>query len=219
MRAAPEQLNTSYLGFPSFGEGIPPVSQIVYVWADDDLDAAAAAIAPLLAIPGVTGHTIDRMPYADVLMDAQPDAEQVDAPAMKMIDDNGFAAAFDDELITGLAEVKSELGDTILMVRMLGGAYGRVPTDATAWGYRDTEAWLISVAFVPEAMYDEAAPRTRATWSRLSPWLKGMYGSFSTHDDAVSTMYPPSTLARLRSVKAAYDPANLFHRAHNITPA
>jgi FAD/FMN-containing dehydrogenase len=31
-------------------------------------------------------------------------------------------------------------------------------------------------------------------------------------------MYPPETLARLRSIKAAYDPANLFHRTHNIRP-
>ncbi len=159
MRAAPEELTTSYLGFPSFGDEIPPVSQIVFVWAGDDLDAAAAAIEPLLAIPGVTAHTIEHKPYADVLMDEQPDADQVDAPAMRMIDDNGFAAQFDDKLIADLADVKRELGDTILMVRILGGAYGRVAPDATAWGFRDTEAWLISVAFVPEAMYDEAAPR------------------------------------------------------------
>ena len=219
MRAAPEELNTSYLGFPSFGEGIPPVSQIVFVWAGDDLAAATSAIAPMLAIPGVTGHTIDRKPYADVLIDEQPDGEQVDAPALKMIDENGFAARFDDDLIAELAKVKHELGDTVLMVRILGGAYGRVAPDATAWGFRDTEAWLISAAFVPEAVYDQAGPRIRATWSRLGPWLKGMYGNFSTLDDAVTTMYPPATLARLRSIKAVYDPTNLFHRAHNITPA
>ena len=219
MRTAPDELTAMYLGFPSFGEGIPPVSQIAFVWASDDLDAATAAIEPLLAIPGVTGHTIDRKPYGDVLHDEQPDAEQVDAPALKMIDDNGFAARFDDDLIGELGKVKRDLGDTILMVRMLGGAYGRVAPETTAWAFRDTEAWIISVAFVPEAIYDEAAPRARAAWSRLQPWLNGMYGNFSTLDDAVKTMYPPATLARLRSIKARYDPANLFHRTHNITPA
>ena len=116
-------------------------------------------------------------------------------------------------------DVKRELGDTILMVRILGGAYGRVAPDATAWGFRDTEAWLISVAFVPEAMYDEAEPRARATWARLNPRLAGMYGNFSSLDNPVTTMYPPHTLARLRSIKAVYDPTNLFHRTHNITPA
>lgn len=219
LRTAPEELTTSYLGLPSFGEGIPPMSQIVFVWAGDDLDAATAAIAPLLALPGVTGHTIERMAYADVLMDEQPDADQVDAPAMTMVDENGFAARFDDALIDELAAVKQELGDSVLMVRLLGGAYARVPADATAWGYRDTEAWLISAAFLPEALAAEHEPRLRATWARLAPWLNGMYGNFSSLADPVTVMYPPRTLERLRAIKAVYDPANLFHRTHNITPA
>jgi FAD/FMN-containing dehydrogenase len=159
------------------------------------------------------------MPYADVLMEEQPDAAEVEAPAIAMVDDNGFAARFDDELIAELAAVKRELGDTVLMVRLLGGAYGRVAADATAWGYRDTEAWIISVAFYPEGeIFDAQAPRARALWLRLDPWLAGMYGNFSSLTDPVERMYAPATLARLRAIKAAYDPANLFHRTHNIRP-
>jgi FAD/FMN-containing dehydrogenase len=219
LRSAPEQLTTSYLGLPSFGEGMPPTSQISYVWAGGDVEAARVALTPLFGLPGVTGHTIDAKPYADVLADAQPDADQVGAPAVKLVDENGFAARFDDALIDELAAVKRDLGGTVLMVRLLGGAYARVAPDATAWGFRDTEAWLISAAFVPEAQYDVEAPRLRALWSRLDPWLKGMYGNFSSLDDPVATMYPPATLERLRSIKAVYDPANLFHRNHNILPA
>jgi FAD/FMN-containing dehydrogenase len=219
LRVAPEQLTTTYMGMPPFGPEIPASSQIVFVWAGGDVDEAAAAIAPLLEIPGVTGHTIAAMPYADVLMDEQPDAAEVEAPAIAMVDDNGFAARFDDELIAELAAVKRELGDTVLMVRLLGGAYGRVAADATAWGYRDTEAWIISVAFYPEGeIFDAQAPRARALWSRLDPWLAGMYGNFSSLTDPVERMYAPATLARLQAIKAAYDPANLFHRTHNIRP-
>jgi FAD/FMN-containing dehydrogenase len=220
LRVAPEQLTTTYMGMPSFGPEMPASSQIVFVWAGGDVDEAAAAIAPLLQIPGVTGHTIAAMPYADVLMEEQPDAAEVDAPAIAMVDDNGFAARFDDDLIAELAAVKRELGDTVLMVRLLGGAYGRVDPEATAWGYRDTEAWIISVAFYPEGeIFDAQAPRARALWSRLDPWLAGMYGNFSSLTDPVERMYAPATLARLRAIKAAYDPANLFHRTHNIRPA
>lgn len=219
LRAAPEELTTTYLGLPSFGEGMPPVSQIVFVWAGGDLDTARAAIAPLLEAPGVTGHTIERMPYAEVLVDEQPDSDQVDAPAIKLVDENGFAARFDDDLIAELAAVKRDLGDSVLMVRLLGGAYSRVAADATAWGFRDTEAWLVSAAFVPDELYDAAAPKLRATWARLDPWLKGLYGNFSSLDDPVTKMYPPATLSRLRSIKAAYDPSNVFHRNHNVTPA
>lgn len=220
LRTAPEQLTTTYLGMPAFGPDMPASAQIVFVWAGGDVDAAATAIAPLLEIPGVTGHTIAAVPYADVLLEEQPDAAEVGAPAIAMVDDNGFAARFDDDLIAELVAVKRELGDTVLMVRLLGGAYGRVAPDATAWGYRDTEAWIISVAFYPEGeVFDAQAPRARALWSRLDPWLTGMYGNFSSLTDPVERMYPPATLARLRAVKAAYDPANLFHRTHNIRPA
>ena len=219
LRVAPEQLTTTYLGLPSFGEGIPPVSQVVYVWAGGDLDEARAAIAPLLAMPGVTGHTIARMPYADVLMDEQPDSDQVDAPAIKLVDENGFAARFDDDLIAELAAVKRDLGDSVLMVRLLGGAFARVDAAATAWGFRETEAWLVSAAFVPEELYDTQAPGLRAAWARLDPWLKGLYGNFSSLDDPVTKMYPPATLSRLRQIKSVYDPTNLFHRTHNVTPS
>ena len=219
VRTAPEQLTTTYMGLPPFGKQMPASSQIVFVWAGGNLDEAAAAIAPLLEIPGVTGHTISAMAYADVLMDEQPDAAEVDAPAIAMVDDNGFAATFDDDLIAELVAVKRELGDTVLMVRLLGGAYGRVAPDATAWGYRDTEAWIISAAFYPEGeIYDAQAPRARALWSRLDPWLAGMYGNFSSLTDPVERMYPPATLARLRAIKRQYDPANVFHRTHNIRP-
>lgn len=219
LRSAPEQLSTTYLGLPSFGEGMPAVSQLVFVWADGDLDAATAAIAPLLALPGVTGHTIARMPYADVLMDEQPDADEAAAPAMKIVDENGFAARFDDDLVDELAAVKRDLGDTVLMVRLLGGAYSRVDPAATAWGHRDTEAWLVSAAFVPEELAAAQEPALRATWARLSPWLDGLYGNFSSLDDPITKMYPPATLSRLRQIKGVYDPTNFFHRTHNVRPA
>jgi len=219
VRVAPERLTATYLGMPSFGDGMPATSQISVVWAGADVDAARGAIAPLLEIPGVTGHTLEATAYADVLMDAPPDADEAGAPAIKLVDENGFAARFDDELIAELAAVKRDLGDTVLMLRLLGGAYGRVDPAATAWAFRDTEAWIISAAFVPEHLAATEAPRLHALWSRLDPWLRGMYGNFSSLEDAVGTMYPPATLARLRSIKSAYDPANLFHRTHNVLPA
>jgi len=218
LRVAPEQLTTTYFGLPSFGEGLPPVSQIVYVWAGGDLDDATAAIAPLLEMPGVTGHTLERSAYADVLLEEQPDADQVDAPELKLVDENGFAARFDDELIAELAAVKRDLGDSVLMVRLLGGAYARVDPAATAWGYRDTEALLISAVFLPGELYDAESPKVRAAWARLDPWLNGLYGNFSSLDDLATRMYPAETLTRLRQIKSVYDPANLFHRTHNILP-
>lgn len=218
MREAPEQLTVTYLGLPSMGEGMPPTSQLTFVWAGTEVEAARAAIAPLVAIPGVANHTIDPMPYADVLVDEQPDADAVGAAQIQLVDNNGFAADFADALIDELAAVQRELGETVLMVRILGGAFARVPRDATAWAFRDTEAWIMSAAFFPAPLYDDGAARVRRLWARLDGWLTGMYGNFSSLDDPTATMYPPATLAWLRQIKRRYDPHNLFRYNHNIPP-
>jgi FAD/FMN-containing dehydrogenase len=42
---------------------------------------------------------------------------------------------------------------------------------------------------------------------------------FGPHDgDRIEAAYPSDTLARLRRIKAAYDPTNLFSNNDNITP-
>ena len=43
---------------------------------------------------------------------------------------------------------------------------------------------------------------------------------FGPHDvDRIEAAYPGETLARLRRIKATYDPVNLFRNNDNITPA
>jgi FAD/FMN-containing dehydrogenase len=43
--------------------------------------------------------------------------------------------------------------------------------------------------------------------------------SSDPHDgDRIEAAYPGPTLARLRRIKGAYDPTNLFHNNDNITP-
>ena len=43
---------------------------------------------------------------------------------------------------------------------------------------------------------------------------------FGPHDgDRIEVAYPAETLARLRRIKATYDPMNLFRNNDNITPA
>jgi FAD/FMN-containing dehydrogenase len=62
-----------------------------------------------------------------------------------------------------------------------------------------------------------AARRYAAT---LEPFSTGMYVNAMSDEGAVGVAraYPPAKLARLRALKAAYDPENVFHLNQNITP-
>ena len=61
----------------------------------------------------------------------------------------------------------------------------------------------------------------RRHWDGLRPHLDGLYTSFETDErpERLRDAYPPETLARLRRLKARYDPDEVFDRNFPITPA
>jgi FAD/FMN-containing dehydrogenase len=63
-----------------------------------------------------------------------------------------------------------------------------------------------------------AARRYAAT---LEPFASGMYVNAMSDEGAagVARAYPPAKLARLRALKTAYDPDNVFHLNQNIEPS
>jgi len=108
----------------------------------------------------------------------------------------------------------------VLLVRTLGGAFGRVPTDATAFAYRDGEVFVMMATFLPPGADPSGASAFDAAWEELMPHTNGMYGNFSpaTSDEITELMYPPATLERLREAKRVWDPGNLFAHNHNVAP-
>ena len=208
MRSSPADLNVTFLVFPGAGP------QLVFVYGGDDLVAADRLVHPLRELPGVTGSTIDRRRYADVL-------EHMEKPegVVTMVDSNTFADDFSDDLIDSLVAAHSQFGPAVLMIRYVRGALNDVPVDATAWAHRSAEVLLISAAFLEEAS-DEDEARIRSLWSTLDDRTSGMYGNFSprTGEHVTSMMYPPATLERLRAIKRKYDPANVLRHNHNVVP-
>jgi Berberine and berberine like len=103
--------------------------------------------------------------------------------------------------------------------RVLGGAISRVAPDATAYAHRRSSI-MVLVARVLED--DELAARqwTEELAEALYQGDDGSYVNFfGPHDcDRIEAAYPGETLARLRRIKATYDPMNLFHNNDNITP-
>ncbi len=137
----------------------------------------------------------------------------------------GFAAELTDPTINSLIDRGGEVGSPISVIEVLslGGAIRDVPNDATAFPHREAR-WLINIAGQwrdPAATDDEIA-WVRGTFAALEPHLTGgAYSNFMADGDdhgAAAVAYGP-TLARLRAVKAEYDPDNVFRLNQNIEPS
>ena len=105
----------------------------------------------------------------------------------------------------------------------INGAAGRVGSEETAFGHRDARYAMAVVAAWPDPGDDEANIRwVRDYYAAVHPYsgTEGGYVNFMSADDAARAPanYGP-TYERLRQVKAAYDPGNLFHVNQNIPPA
>lgn len=107
----------------------------------------------------------------------------------------------------------------------MGGAYGRVPEEATAFPTRAAEYWLNLYGFWDDAADDPARIAwVKAASDTLRPYaIVGEYVNFLGHDEAdprhkALAVYGESKLARLTQIKRRYDPENVFRINHNIPP-
>ena len=68
---------------------------------------------------------------------------------------------------------------------------------------------------------EQAEQVRRAAWRPLEAWSSGAYVNFlsDASEGSVAAAYPGATYARLASIKANYDPGNLFKMNQNIKPA
>ena len=105
----------------------------------------------------------------------------------------------------------------------IDGAVHRVPKDATAWNTRDA-TWSMVIAGIDPDPKQADALKTwgRAYWTAIHPFnLEGAYVNFMMDDEVqgrVQATYGDN-YKRLASVKAKYDPENLFRVNQNILPA
>lgn len=214
MRAAPEQLNATFVAMPAFGPEMPAAVSVSVCYGGSDEVAARAAIQPLLDLPTATGSSIEPKAYSEVLDEANPP----EGP-FTIVDNNAFAPEASDDLIAALVAAYRGIGGSVLMLRWLTGAMGRVPGDATAFAHRDVDLLVISAAFLPSDAPAAAAESVAAHWASLEPHLTGKYGNFAGSPGQTAKMYPSKTLARLRAAKRTYDPQNVFAQNQNVVPA
>jgi hypothetical protein len=109
-----------------------------------------------------------------------------------------------------------------IFVGHLGGASARVASDAMAFSRRDAE-FVINVHTRWEQPADDArcVGWAREFFDAMAPHAMGsVYVNFMPDDevDRVPAAFGPN-YARLASIKAKYDPKNLFRMNQNIQPA
>jgi FAD/FMN-containing dehydrogenase len=140
---------------------------------------------------------------------------------------NAWFERIDEALIDALVAhcgAQARFG-TAADLHHMGGAFGRVDEDATAFPDRSAHLWLNIYGFWPDAADDAA----RMAWVKgfsdavLPHAMATRYVNFLGHDDdpvlqRALAVYGPKKLERLMWLKQCYDPENLFRINHNIPP-
>jgi FAD/FMN-containing dehydrogenase len=220
MSTAPDELNATFAVTPNGppGPDFAFVHHVVAVYAGEDSEASRAAIAPLLALPGVTESSVQQTDYRGMLAELPGGAAGAPLPNVAVRD--ALLDTLDDAVVDAALAARAQLGPSVFTMRFLGGAFGRVLPDATAFAHRSAVAVANIVEFLPPGAPASSGAIDTA-WAPVAARAIGSYGNVTSEVGAhvVSAMYPPMTLARLRAAKTSFDPQNRLSNNENISPA
>lgn len=121
-------------------------------------------------------------------------------------------------LVDHLAAGRARGQERRLTFTPLGGAYGRVPVDATAFAHRRERFLVEHGASAPRAQLASARAWARRSWAIARP--AGTARVYPNFPDPELTdwawAYHGENLARLREVKRRYDPDRVFRFAQSL---
>ncbi len=103
----------------------------------------------------------------------------------------------------------------------MGGAVARVPEDETAFNGRDAGfTFNINGNTYTADGFEAERQWAREYWSALAPHHTSVYVNFLMEEggDRVRQAYGSGKYDRLKALKRAYDPTNLFRLNQNINP-
>ncbi len=194
-----------------------PVANAGFVWIGDPGDAR-----PLLdefrALGKPATERVEPMSYLDL----QTMDDNVQGHLYRRYWKGHYFRELSDEAIHAFLMRGTDDGHGDLLpaasLQAYGGAIAEVGEDATAFSHRDTAFEYVCAARWDDPAEDAdrmAAARRYA--NSLTPYAIGQYVNTIT-DEGVGRAYTDSKLARLMALKDRYDPDNVFHLNHNITP-
>lgn len=193
------------MGRPSGGQHPAMVRVVV---DSDDPDLVTNRLRPFLRVAPVLARSVRLRDYPD-LIGVPPrhgGAPGTHETAMR----SALIGTITPKVATAMADLLASGRAPFFQLRTVGGAIADVPVDATAYGHRDAIFSASAVGW-PGREFD-------ALWDALRAHAVGLYLSFETGDvaDRLGDAFPPATLARLRALKARWDPAAVFRDNFNV---
>ncbi|HKP63852.1 MAG TPA: FAD-binding protein [Polyangiales bacterium] len=185
-----------------------------------DRDKCEAALAELRKCGPPLFDAIQPMPYLAI----QSSLDDIEPYGTKLYGKSHFFHEISEELLLTLQEQFADLPshETKVFSLQMGGAVARVSDDAMAFtGRKAAMAMMFEAEWKDDSKRDRCVEWVRRVWSATEKFAQGTYNNFDLHGDEqrLQTVYGADKYRKLQLLKAKYDPQNIFHRNHNITPA
>jgi FAD/FMN-containing dehydrogenase len=211
---------TVFAGLVHAPDGSGTKLAALVVFHAGDPEAAERELAPFRAYGSPLMTEVGPMPYP--VMNTLLDGGFPDGALNYWISSftKGLPDALIDTAVERFASTPSPM--TSMLFEHFHGAVTRVGPTETAVPHREP-GWnlLIPSVWTEPVRTEENIRWTRETHAALQPhlstrrWLN--YLGDDQGDDAIRAAYGPN-YERLREIKRRYDPGNVFHLNHNITP-
>ena len=197
-----------------------PMAAIGFVWAGEpELDPQL--LPALRALGRPVGERVEELDYLAL----QRMDDTLEGHALRRYWKGHYLRSLPDEAIDAflLRGTPDGYGEHLpaASLQAYGGAIAEVADADSAFSQRDAAFEFVASARWSDAAEDElrmAAARRYA--AALEPFASGMYVNAMSDEGAsgVARAYPPAKLARLKTLKVALDPGNVFHLNQNISP-
>jgi hypothetical protein len=192
-------------------QGRQRYAQAMLVADSSDPDTIVERLQPIADIAPLLDHSVALTSYDQIMTSLLSEAPQQGQGEPHS--HSGLIRHLTPAFGQAAAALLDARASYFFQIRAVGGAVSDVPSDATAYGWRD-------------ANFSVAAFGTRASgldrwWETLTPHMEGMYLSFesATGPEVLQRAFPREHLTRLRALKRAYDPTGLFRDNFFIDPA
>ena len=186
-------------------------AQAMIMVDSDDPDTVLERLRPVAAVAPLVDQSVALASYDEVMAAFVQDGPQQGQG--EPLAHSGLIGHLTPEFAAQAAALLESGATYFFQIRAVGGAVSDVPSDATAYGWRDANFSVVA--------FGTRASGLDAWWERLLPHFEGMYLSFESAlgPEVVARAFPPAHLRRLRALKRRYDPTGLFRDNFFIAPA